>query len=416
MKHKNCSWGILCAIFSGLLWNCSSGSHPLTQSEQGGEEIILEAVASEPLYSQIDSLWHIPLETTDSSLLSSIAEMEVMEDRYYILNGTYTSILIFDRQGKFIRGIYDQGKGPKEYVRIGNMKLDRVNKQIVLSDQFSKKLLIYDRDGRWVRTIPFKHCWASIAPFIGDQYIQVNDGRENVLPEELKNWNLTVFDNTGKLRVNLFSDQTPNTIDFYTGKNSACLEDGDVLFAPILSSVIYQITEDSIMPRYRFVNKLNDKKQLSEIDKQQISYTFADKESSWAEYEKKGYLCSPGWFLNSDELLFAVFGQFAYKYFLFYNKRTQQVQIFDGMIPTQVDLTQITDDEALKQVFANIPLCIEKETVYTEFDHIHKLFLQGRDIDPRFGALCEALGDDDNPLLVAYTLKTDNSTKNLVNQ
>lgn len=105
------------AILGGWLWGCGSGNDRAAFSEQGGKEIILENISTVPLRERIDSVWCVPLETTDSSLVSSVASLQIMDDRFYMLDGTYASILIFDKQGRYINGIYGQGKGPKEYIR-----------------------------------------------------------------------------------------------------------------------------------------------------------------------------------------------------------------------------------------------------------------------------------------------------------
>ena len=196
MKNKRLvfSWflpGMLC----GLMCGCGSkGNQPETSSE-GGEEIILEKISTVPVHQRIDSVWCVPLETTDSSLVSSVFAVEVMDDRFYVLDGSCASILIFDKQGHYLGGIYDQGPGPKEYIRIVDMKLDRLNKQILVTDQFSKKLLVYDRDGNWVKTVPFAYCEGIVVPFKGGRYVQVNDGREQFLPDDMRPWNLTLFSN-----------------------------------------------------------------------------------------------------------------------------------------------------------------------------------------------------------------------------
>lgn len=139
----------------------------------------------------------VPLETTDSSLVSSVFDVEVMDDRFYVLDGKCASILIFDKQGHYLGGINDQGEGPNEYFRIVNMELDRLNKQILVNDGFSKKLLVYDRDGNWVKTIPFEFSQGVVVPFMNDRFVQVNDGRELSVPDDMKPWNLTLFDAQG---------------------------------------------------------------------------------------------------------------------------------------------------------------------------------------------------------------------------
>lgn len=402
-NYKPTLWS-LCFLTAGYLSSCGTKSAPMTTQESGGEEIVLESIESRPLYAYIDSVKYIPLETTEESLISSIAALEIMDDRYYILNGTYTSILIFDKEGKFLHGIYTQGNGPKEYIRIGDMKLDKARRRIIVSDTFSKKLLVYDRDGNWQQTVPMKQCWAPVVPF-REGYIQVNDGRETVLPADMQSWNLTRFDENGNFQTNLFPDRTPNALDFSTTQNIQATEDGRLLFMPLLSSTIYRIEADSIVPAYRFVNRLSGYRTLSDADLHEIEYKFGSKHSTWKEYETKSYLCSRGWFRDSPDVLFTVFGEEVYCYFVYYDKHDRRVRIFDGTFRPLFDLNHLTAEQALGAVFHTMPLCVEANRLYTEFDHVDKLLFQGADVEPKFKVLCDALGEEDNPLLVVYTMK-----------
>ena len=42
---------------------------------------------------------------------------------------------------------------------------------------------------------------------------------------------------------------------------------------------------------------------------------------------------------------------------------------------------------------------------YVELNHVHKLIMGEKDPGLKFGPIYDALGEDDNPVLVGYTLK-----------
>lgn len=64
------------------------------------------------------SIQYIPLETTDSCLISNLLNLQVTTDYMFMYNGKTEEVLQFDRKGKFIRRVGRQGNGPGEYSMI----------------------------------------------------------------------------------------------------------------------------------------------------------------------------------------------------------------------------------------------------------------------------------------------------------
>src|SRR5699024_8204591 len=60
----------------------------------------------------IGSIRHVPLETTGESIITGIERSIVYRDKIYILDIFGESILLFKKDGKFIRRIGRKGKGP----------------------------------------------------------------------------------------------------------------------------------------------------------------------------------------------------------------------------------------------------------------------------------------------------------------
>ncbi|WP_071134974.1 6-bladed beta-propeller [Millionella massiliensis] len=405
MKNKRLvfSWilsGMLCVLMCG----CGSKGNQPEVSTEGGEEIILEEISTVPVHQRIDSVWCVPLETTDSSLVSNVLAVEVMDDRFYVLDRSCASILIFDKQGRYLGGIYDQGPGPKEYTRIVDMKLDRLNKQILVTDQFSKKLLVYDSDGNWVKTVPFVYCEGIVVPFKGGRYVQVNDGREQFLPDDMRPWNLTLFDDQGHPLANWLQDQTPSRVDFAVGKNVCTLDNGELLFSPLFSSVFYRVGEDSIVPAYRLVNRLDGYKSLSESDLQNMNYVHGDEQCSYKDYLRRSYVL-PGTFLNNDHYLCASLNVGDKPCYVLYDKENGRTEVISFERGTQNDIRFYSVDDVLKRLFNRVPLCIDGKAFYVELSHVHKLMMGDKDPGPKFGPIYDALGENDNPVLVGYTLK-----------
>lgn len=399
------SIGNLCALFGvATMWSCGSAPKSDDGSLPGCQDIVLEEISTVPVHQRIDSVWCVPLETTDSSLVSSVFDVEVMDERFYVLDGKCASILIFDKQGHYLGGINDQGEGPNEYFRIVNMELDRLNKQILVNDGFSKKLLVYDRDGNWVKTIPFEFSQGVVVPFMNDRFVQVNDGHEWYAPDDMKPWNLTLFDAQGHPLANWLQDRTPNRIDFSPGMNVCTLDNGELLFSPLFSSILYTVGEDSIVPTYRLVNRLDGYKSLSESDLQNVNYIFGDKQCSYEDYVRRSYIF-PGSFLNNDHYLCVGITIGKEHGYVLYDKESGRTEVISLKDNTPNDIRFYKVDDALQELFRRFPRCVDGKAFYVDLDHVHKLMMGDKDPGPKFGPIYDALGEDDNPVLVGYTLK-----------
>jgi len=111
-----------------------------------GRIIPLSEIASEVTY--------IPLETTDSSLVGNINSVLYEGGQIYIVHNTST-VSVFDNNGKFIRKINRQGRGPEEYLKLmsGDMlEIDPDNRNIILLS-LDTKLYEYTEDGVFVRKV-----------------------------------------------------------------------------------------------------------------------------------------------------------------------------------------------------------------------------------------------------------------------
>lgn len=85
---------------------------------------------------------YIPLETTDSSLLSEISKIIIYNDNYYILDRPYKSLFVFDINGKFVRKLSKIGRGPDEYLSLEDF--DILNDTLYVLSSISQKIMIFD--------------------------------------------------------------------------------------------------------------------------------------------------------------------------------------------------------------------------------------------------------------------------------
>jgi len=132
-------------IFTFLFLSCSKTKHgnlpeiPIDTHQTG----------SLPLSEITEKMTVIELELTDESMIGTIIRGIILsEDEVFI--ATLNKILVFNKNGKFIRSIGSQGQGPMDYSYIHNMALDGENKRLFISSA-DRKIVSFDFDGNFLK-------------------------------------------------------------------------------------------------------------------------------------------------------------------------------------------------------------------------------------------------------------------------
>lgn len=98
------------------------------------------------LSTMTEDVEYIKLETLPNSLLTR-GESKLFGDKLFIKNDSPSSILRFDKNGKFEKRICRIGKGPGEYIGIHDWDVSPSANNIAILDMISRKLCVYDLDG-----------------------------------------------------------------------------------------------------------------------------------------------------------------------------------------------------------------------------------------------------------------------------
>src|SRR5665648_770863 len=84
----------------------------------------------------------VKLETNDSSLVGR--DSRYLVGSKYIICITQSTILQFDSNGRFIRNVAKNGRGPGEFINIGGVDMDREEKNLFLTSSNSKLIQVVD--------------------------------------------------------------------------------------------------------------------------------------------------------------------------------------------------------------------------------------------------------------------------------
>lgn len=94
----------------------------------------------------VDSIFIIPLETSNQSLLTGISKIDYDDEYYFVLNSNDKLVYVFDSYGRFKCQVANKGNGPGEIMYPQCFALDKINKEVWLTNNNSFYRYSYQGD------------------------------------------------------------------------------------------------------------------------------------------------------------------------------------------------------------------------------------------------------------------------------
>lgn len=150
---------LIVALFSS---NCSGKKRTNTDNSNQANNKVVSQTLSLPETGEdtlktsffADTVTYIPLETTKESYIGYIAQLW-MNDSIILINNLGGGLLLFQQNGKFIRKIGKNGRGPGEYLSI--LHFDVIRDTIYVSSTGRRGFLRYTFDGSFCDEIKLKY-------------------------------------------------------------------------------------------------------------------------------------------------------------------------------------------------------------------------------------------------------------------
>ncbi len=159
MFCKLTSLAFVCSAIVLIAASCQGNQKQNVNMVQGIPTFDFQAEypVKELAFQDVADVGYIPLETTDSSLISSVQYMFVSDNEIITHNYQTGSVIIFDRTGKYKSSFSHQGESEEEYVYALGMTVDFDAKEIYIFDYRGlapSKVKVYSFTGDYLRSLP----------------------------------------------------------------------------------------------------------------------------------------------------------------------------------------------------------------------------------------------------------------------
>jgi len=257
---------VLITIIAFLLFSCS-------QAKQGDLleiPIDIDQNSSLPLSEITEEITAIELEFTDESLISTNYIQRIIISGNDVIIAQLNNILLFNKDGKFVRSISSRGQGPGEYNYISNLAWDEKNKLLFILSNSPAKIICYDLDGKFKKETFIKHsAFFRDINFVNNELLLVGysntDGK--VLNSVVYRWNkefqvidsftirstylgdYTAFSNTSIYNDFITNTNSNSTIYLYCSNNIFLLGPNSAKI--ILPDTLYQIKNNQYFPEIK---------------------------------------------------------------------------------------------------------------------------------------------------------------------
>lgn len=197
------------------------------------------------LKEMAEDIQYIKLEFTTECPIGKIIYFAATQN--YFFAADIKMIYQFSRNGKFIRKIGNIGKGPGEYLGFRDFTVDETNQKLYILTNWTREILIYGFDGKYLGKIPLKNDAIEKCDYIGDSLLalQVHPiERKSLLSTEL-------IDDHGNSKLKLNSSIIKlSELNNWMGSNLIYTFNQNVYVKEFNNDTVFQITPQGLAPYF----------------------------------------------------------------------------------------------------------------------------------------------------------------------
>lgn len=148
-----------CLLAAGLIIMCS-----ICWAQKAEKEISLSLKPggrSDRLSwsDMIESVRYVRVD--DSVLLGNIQDIKYADGYFYLLDRSTVGVVVVDGNGHLVADISGRGRANNEFVSIMAFDVDPANGDVHILDAASSKIVVYTREGKYLRTVPLNNMYSS---------------------------------------------------------------------------------------------------------------------------------------------------------------------------------------------------------------------------------------------------------------
>lgn len=244
---------ILALLLSGCRQPAEELADVLTINVREGLEDVKKSIS---LDDDIENIAYIPLETTDSSLVSNVLDLRISEQYIFIYNGRTSEVMQFDKEGRFVQKIGREGNGPGEYFLVKELGLDEKKNQLFIFQEGGAPL-VYSFSGDYLYSDTTMNHAGGLLTF--DNGSKALKGLA-MSPIQNALWAGALMDGEGRLVESkcFYSSAKETQRDVYYMReiNFSPFNENVLLSVPH-NDTVYSMSLSGIRPRY-VMNRLNE--------------------------------------------------------------------------------------------------------------------------------------------------------------
>ncbi|MDR1153097.1 MAG: 6-bladed beta-propeller [Bacteroidales bacterium] len=332
----------------------------------------------------IDTMWYVPLETSDKCIIGETQKIELDRQSVFILDKySAKGLFRFALSGNFLNQIGSKGNGPGEFAGITDFLL--VEDKVAVYDQHKRKIHYYTKDGAFLydKSLPFICSQFEYLPC--GQYLFYTFSEFNHHVPNIRNYNVLLCDSSFNIvKRGMYVDKD-NTLRM--NSNTIKKINGQIYYNQYCNDTVYLINDTQIQRKY-FVQLKNP-----------IPSSLYKKGNEGRSFLRsiKEYNCfSSIDAVTNDHLMFRIKGQDNIQYTFVYSKHSGKTcygVAFKG-------------DRQLNPSYIKT-LTASNDTIIGLYqtEQIRQTSQNNPNLSPFLKGLVEKTSETDNPILTFFKLK-----------
>ncbi|TVR73040.1 MAG: 6-bladed beta-propeller [Marinilabiliales bacterium] len=343
----------------------------------------------------LDSIWYVPLETNNLSLIEYVEEVILFQDFLFILDKFGKRVLKFDSNGKFIKQIGSNGRGPGEYTTPHSFQI--INEMVLVHDDRTSKIMYYDLNGNFIKDERLGLRINRCTSYGKDKFICDIAARDNFHRKEISDYKL-IFTESDWVITGKADYYDAESKKFANSRATVTKFKDKLIYNPSFDYFIYSVNIDGMQKKYYI--DVGKRKMPEDAIKNLSINEFVKKYSS----RESDYMHIDSPVFETDKILYTELRYKAQNYPLFYSKESGTLicsKYYSNSMNYALGLpTRIT--HIYGDTFAGY---IEAHQIVRSMDSWRENPDLLAEIPDNIRKFSDEINEDDNPVLVFFTLK-----------